>query len=125
MDSTQWIVTAIGIALMVAIALYFFLKHDSVVIVATASQGVQEQSILVKGGYHPADIQLKKDIPVRLVFNRQESTSCSEEVVIPEFGIKRTLTAFAETVVEFTPTKSGTYEFMCGMNMLHGSLIVT
>lgn len=124
MDTSQWIVTIAGIALIAAIVVYFFMKGKTVATVAATSQGIQEQSILVKGGYHPADVQLKRGVPARLIFNRQETTSCSEEVLIPEFGIKRTLPAFAETVVEFTPTQTGTFEFMCGMNMLHGSLVV-
>lgn len=124
MDTSQWIVTFVGTALVAVIALYFFKRGKAVLSVAAASQGTQEQNILVKGGYHPADVLLKRGIPARLIFNRQETTSCSEELVIPDFGIKRTLPAFAETVIEFTPTEAGTYEFMCGMNMLHGTLVV-
>lgn len=124
MDTTEWIVTVSGIVLIVAIALYFFTKGKSVVTNASATNGVQEQLITVKGGYHPADVRLQRGVLARLTFHRDERTSCSEEVVIPEFGIKRTLPAFEKTVIEFTPTKAGTFEFMCGMNMLHGSLIV-
>ena len=124
MDTTQLTVTISGIVLIAAIALYFFTKRKSAVSDASASNGIQEQLITVKGGYHPADVRLRKGIPARLTFHRDETTSCSEEVVIPEFGIKRMLPAFEKTVIEFTPTKSGTFEFMCGMNMLHGSLIV-
>ncbi|MEK0279618.1 heavy metal translocating P-type ATPase [Bifidobacterium mongoliense] len=94
---------------------------------ATAARedaGVQHVDIVVKGGYSPSTIQVRAGVPVRLAFDRRESGECSSHVVFPDFGIDRTLTAFQTTVVEFTPDAPGTYEFACGMNMLHGTLIV-
>jgi plastocyanin domain-containing protein len=61
---------------------------------------------------------------VRLVFDRQETSSCSEEVVIPDFGIRRFLPAHQKTAVEIDPREAGTFEFTCGMGMLRGKLIV-
>jgi plastocyanin domain-containing protein len=61
--------------------------------------------------------------PVRLVFDRQETSSCSEEVVFPAFGIKRFLPAHQQTTVEITPPAPGRYEFTCGMAMLHGAVV--
>ena len=61
---------------------------------------------------------------MRLVFERQETSGCSEEVVIPEFGVRKFLPAHKETVVEIQPQKAGSYEFTCGMGMLRGRLIV-
>jgi plastocyanin domain-containing protein len=63
-------------------------------------------------------------VPVRLVFDRQETSGCSEEVVIPEFGVRRFLPAFKKTTVELTPEQAGSYDFTCGMGMLRGKLIV-
>jgi plastocyanin domain-containing protein len=60
---------------------------------------------------------------VRLVFDRQETSGCSDEVVIPDFGIRRFLPAFQQTAVELTPPAPGRYEFTCGMSMIRGSLI--
>ncbi|MDN6783451.1 MAG: cupredoxin domain-containing protein, partial [Bifidobacterium mongoliense] len=94
---------------------------------ATAARedaGVQHIDIVVKGGYSPSTIQVRAGVPVRLAFDRRENGECSSHVVFPDFGIDRTLTAFQATVVEFTPDTPGTYEFACGMNMLHGTLIV-
>lgn len=124
MDTTQWMVTAIGLVLIAGIAIYFFIRPKESVSVASTANGIQEQNITVKGGYHPSEIRLRRGIPARLIFLRDETTSCSEEVLIPEFGVRRALPAFAKTVIEFTPDKAGTFEFMCGMNMLHGSLII-
>lgn len=124
MDTTQMIVLFVGIALVTAIAIYFFVKPTQVATDATSVHGIQEQTITVKGGYSPAVIRLKKGVPARLTFFRDETTSCSEEIVFPDFGIRRMLPAFENTIVELHPDEAGTYEFACGMNMLHGKLIV-
>jgi cupredoxin-like protein len=88
------------------------------------AEAVQEVTITVAGGYEPSQIQLKKGVPVRLRFNRKDTTACSEELVIPDFGVRKTLLALSETVVEFTPDKTGTFPFTCGMGMLKGQLVV-
>ena len=78
----------------------------------------------VKGGYSPDVIVVKKDVPVRLNFYRDETSSCSEQIVFGDFGIARDLPAYKTTPIEFTPDKSGEFTFACGMNMLRGKLIV-
>ena len=85
---------------------------------------VQEIRITVKGGYSPDVIRVKEGVPLRLVFDRQEASDCSDRVVFPDFQASKSLAAFATTTLEFTPTKSGSFGFACGMNMLHGTLIV-
>jgi plastocyanin domain-containing protein len=60
---------------------------------------------------------------VRLVFDRQETSSCSEEVVFPAFGVRKFLPAHEKTALDITPPVPGTYDFTCGMGMLHGRLI--
>jgi len=62
--------------------------------------------------------------PVRLEFDRQETSGCTEEVVLPDFGIRTYLPAHKTTPVEFTPTRPGSYEFTCGMAMVRGKIIV-
>ncbi len=88
------------------------------------AEAVQEVTITVAGGYSPSQVQLKKGVPARLRFLRKDTSGCSEELVIPDFGVKKTLVALSETVVEFTPDKAGTFPFTCGMGMLKGQLVV-
>jgi Cu+-exporting ATPase len=45
-------------------------------------------------------------------------------VIFADFAMSRFLAPFAETTVELTPSRPGTYSFACGMNMLHGSLLI-
>jgi plastocyanin domain-containing protein len=124
MSATDWLVVLGGLAALAWVNWYFFLAGRTSATAAAAAGGVQEVTIGVQGGYEPARVRVKRGVPVRLVFDRQESSGCSEEVVIPEFGIRRFLPAFKKTAVELTPEKAGSYDFTCGMGMLRGSLIV-
>ena len=123
MSATDWLVVAGGLAALAWVNWYFFFAGGTAA-AAAASGGVQEVVIGVRGGYEPARVRVRKGVPVRLVFDRQESSGCSEEVVIPEFGVRRFLPAFKKTAVELTPERAGSYDFTCGMGMLRGKLIV-
>ncbi|HEY7447092.1 MAG TPA: cupredoxin domain-containing protein [Vicinamibacterales bacterium] len=124
MDFTQLVVTAVGLALVTGILLFFFGPRKAVAARAAAS-GVQEVDILVQGGYSPAVVQAKRGQPLRLRFNRQETAACSDVVVFPDFGVRRDLPAFRTTIVELVPDRNGEFTFVCGMNMLRGTLVVT
>jgi Cu+-exporting ATPase len=87
--------------------------------------GVQEVRITVKGGYAPDRIEVEAGTPVRLLFDRRETGDCTARVVFTDFGINRSLPAFATTTVELTPDEPGVFGFACGMNMVHGTLVVT
>lgn len=124
MTSTDLVVVLAGATLMLAIYWWFFRAGRVAVQATTTASGIQEQVIVVSGGYSPATVTVRSGRPVRLVFDRQETNSCSEEVVLAAFGIKKFLPAHERTVVEFTPGTAGTYDFTCGMGMLHGTLVV-
>ncbi|MDN6424857.1 MAG: heavy metal translocating P-type ATPase, partial [Bifidobacterium crudilactis] len=91
---------------------------------AELEQGLQTVHITVKGGYSPSVIEASAGVPIRLEFDRQEDGECSSHVVFSELGIDKALPAFAHSTLELGALKAGEYPFACGMNMLHGSLIV-
>lgn len=124
MSAMDWIVLAAGVAAIAWINWYFFLAGRQAATATARTGGVQEVTITVHGGYEPAEVRLQKGVPARLVFDRQETSSCSEEVVLPDFGIRRFLPAFQKTTVELTPDRTGSFEFTCGMSMLRGRLVV-
>jgi plastocyanin domain-containing protein len=124
MSATDWAVVAGGLAAIAWVNWYFFAAGRGAATAAAASGGVQEVTIAVRGGYDPAQVRVRAGTPVRLVFDRQETSSCSEEVVIPDFGIRRFLPAHERTAVEIAPARAGSHEFTCGMGMLRGRLIV-
>ncbi|HXF74004.1 MAG TPA: heavy metal translocating P-type ATPase [Actinomycetota bacterium] len=85
---------------------------------------VQEVRVAVKGGYSPAVIRVRQGVPLRITFDRQEAGECTSEVVFPDFRVRRTLPAYARTTVELLPARPGEFRFSCGMNMVHGLLVV-
>ncbi|WP_253274421.1 cupredoxin domain-containing protein [Myxosarcina sp. GI1] len=87
---------------------------------AQTHQGVQELDIIVDGGYAPDRIVVNLGQPVRLNFFRQDPSSCLEQVLFPDFHQAADLVLNQTTTVEFTPQKSGSYTFHCGMNMFRG-----
>jgi plastocyanin domain-containing protein len=125
-QGTDWLVIVGGLAAIAWVNWYFFFAGRSAGSVAgppPASDGLQERLITVDGGYSPAVVRVKAGRPARLVFDRRDNGSCSEEVVFPEFGIRRFLPAGKQTAIDVTPPKAGRYEFTCGMSMLRGALI--
>jgi plastocyanin domain-containing protein len=124
MNTTNVIVNVAGLSIIAWIVWYFWLWKGEAVSARTQETGVQEIDVTVKGGYQPASIIVRAGQPVRLNFTRREASTCGEEIVIPAFG-KRAYLPQDETVpVEIVPEKAGEYEFTCGMNMMHGKLIV-
>ena len=124
MSADELLVVAVGVAAIGWINWYFFLAERRSAVAVGTADGSQEVTIAVRGGYDPSVVRVKRGAPVRLVFERKETSGCSEEVVIPAFGVRRYLPAFEKTVVELTPTAPGTYEFTCGMSMLRGTITV-
>lgn len=112
-------VTVGGIAL-IGLELWWFLFSKSQSQQAKASEGIQEMTITVDGGYEPSRVVVKAGQPVRLNFVRRDPSSCLEKVLFPDFHIAQNLALNNITKVEFTPEKPGKYLFTCGMNMFHG-----
>lgn len=118
MTINEWVVTGAGLAGIAWVNWYFFMAGR----VAATVKG-SEVVITVDGGYSPATIRARAGVPLRLVFDRKDNSSCSEEVVFPDFGVRKFLPTGEKTTIEITPPKPGRYEFMCGMSMLRGTLI--
>jgi plastocyanin domain-containing protein len=120
------LVTVFGAMVIVFINLYFFFsrRKSKPALAGPAEGNVQEVKITVRGGYSPDVVIVKKGMPVRLNFYREETADCSDTVVFGDFNIRQPLPAFKTTAVEFTPQKAGEYTFTCGMGMLKGKLIV-
>jgi plastocyanin domain-containing protein len=122
MDLTETLVVVGAGAAIVLVLWYFFGGREAAATVSAA--GVQEVKITVRGGYSPDVVVVKRGVPVRIAFYRDETSSCSEQVVFAEFGIARDLPAFESTTIEITPMQAGEFTFTCGKNLMHGKLIV-
>jgi plastocyanin domain-containing protein len=124
MTPLDWGVVAAGLSLIALINWYFFFSGGEGATVAAVTGGIAEVPIVVLGGYSPGTVRVPRGARVRLVFDRREDSSCSEEVVFPDFGVRRFLPAHQKTVVELSPASAGSYPFTCGMSMLRGTLVV-
>ena len=124
MDTSHIIVTLVGVGLLAFVGWFFFLAPHRVAAAVSSSAGVQQVDIVVKGGYSPNVIEVEHGKPVQLNFYRDEEGTCSEELLLPDFNIRRDLAPFKTTAIEFLPKQAGTFEFTCGMHMLRGSLVV-
>jgi P-type Cu+ transporter len=105
-----------------ALAWYFFGPRRAGV--ARVHSGVQEIDVTVQGGYSPSIIRARAGIPLRITFDRREGGDCTSRVVFADLGVNASLRPFASTTVEVFPREAGTFGFACGMNMVHGTLLV-
>ena len=134
--AVDWTVILGGVAAILCVNWYFFFagratsvaaapasSSDAIISGGPEHTAPSQVEITVDGGYSPSTVLVRSGCPVRLVFDRRDTSSCSEEVVLPDFGIRKFLPSGRRTVIEVTPKHPGTYEFMCGMSMLRGRLI--
>ena len=118
MTIDQIIVTVLGIA-GIAFVYWFFLMKKTKAIAVTDSV-----DITVNGGYSPEVIAIPKGKTTKINFIRKDPSSCLEEVVLSDFKIRKYLPLNQKTTIELTPQQIGEFNFVCGMNMYHGKIIV-
>ena len=129
MNATDWIAVLAGLAAIAWVNWYFLFAARSAsgttaAMPLSASEGqAAEVTITVDGGYSPSAIRVRSGQPVRLSFHRIDTASCSDEVVFPDFGIRRFLPTGDRTTIEITPPAPGRYPFTCGMSMHRGVVV--
>ncbi|WP_137992757.1 heavy metal translocating P-type ATPase [Streptomyces vilmorinianum] len=122
MGAVDVVVVASSVALIAALGWFFFGPRRARA--ARLEGGVQRVDVTVRGGYSPDVIRVREGIPVELVFDRQESGECTNRVVFPDLRVSAGLPAYARTTVRVDPPRPGSFGFACGMNMIHGTLLV-
>ena len=95
---------------------------------AQASKPVQAKAQTVKlsvddKGYVVTPGTVVAGVPVRMEVDLKTVTGCARTVVIDAVKVKKTVSE-GQTVIEFTPAKSGKVAIACGMDMVHGSFTV-
>jgi plastocyanin domain-containing protein len=92
---------------------------------ARASAAADETLIRVRGRYLPSVVHAEAGKPVLLVFLREETAVCSEQVLFPAFGRSVMLPPGERVRVYLPACAPGTYEFSCAMGVLRGALTVS
>jgi len=79
---------------------------------------------ITKDGFTPSKVTLRAGTPARLTFLRTTDETCAKEIVVPSLNVRRPLPLNEAVDVELTPQKAGTIEFVCGMAMLRGAIVI-
>ena len=81
-------------------------------------------STLQRGRY--PDIKVQTGVPIKWIINAPKGSlnGCNYRMLLRSFGIEHTLSE-GENVIEFTPSKSGTFQYTCWMGMIRGNITVT
>jgi len=74
-------------------------------------------------GYVVTPSRVTKGVPVKMEVDLATVKGCMRTVVIEAFNVKQTVKEGA-TTIEFTPSKSGPIQIVCGMNMGKGQFTV-
>jgi plastocyanin domain-containing protein len=116
----------IGVFLVVAGKNIFSSKNidGNVVIDDENNGGEQVVELGMKNyNYYPNIINLKYNVPAKIVVKTDEVKGCLRSIVIPDFNVKK-LIKTNDNIISFTPNKIGTFSFSCSMGMGFGKIIV-
>lgn len=118
MSIDKLIVIFTGIPLIGFVYWFFFWKKEDV--------GLTDKTlnIVVDGGYKPSIIKILKNQKTSISILRKDKNSCLEEIVFPDFRIKKYLPLGEKVEIDITPKEKGEFSFHCGMNMFSGKVIV-
>lgn len=118
MTLDELIVIILGIFGIAFTYWFFLMKKESVVIAEN------EVDIVVEGGYSPQVISVPKGRYTKLKFLRKDPSDCLEEIIMPDFKVRKHLPLNKKTIIEINPQESGEFGYSCGMNMFHGKIVV-
>ncbi|MBI2404592.1 sulfite exporter TauE/SafE family protein [Candidatus Gottesmanbacteria bacterium] len=93
--------------------------------VAGIASGVQRATISVSDRVYSSMVRkLKVGVPVELSLTTNQVNGCTRSFVIPSLSIAKVLPETGIEVVAFTPMKTGTLAYTCGMGMYTGTFEV-
>lgn len=119
--------SALGIALVASAVLVSVgtLAADQAGNGKESAAKVQTAKVVVTElGFEPDKLTLRAGTPVRITFVRTTDKTCGTEVIFPALKIEKALPLNQPVVIEFTPAKAGNLTFACGMDMLHGTVVI-
>ena len=112
------IVTSLGLGTIAAIYWFFFGKKEE------SMKASDTWNIIVEGGYKPNVIKIFKDKPATLTFTRKDPNPCLEEIVLPDYKIKKFLPINKPVTITLPLPHPDKISIHCGMNMFHGRIEV-
>lgn len=120
----QIIIIIAAIITIATIIWWFFAPRKTSSVTAKTENDRQQTTVTVSGGYSPEIIELKTGVRATLVFHRENPSSCFDEVVFPDFGIREKLPVGKDFPIEIPTDKSGEFQYSCGMHMFFGKVVI-
>ncbi len=116
------------IFLILGAGFFIFIKGSSGAsgnsVLTAESNDVQKVKLFVEGGRYVLEPNtMKIGAPVKIEADISRMPGCSKSVVISAFNVRKTLTN-NDNIITFTPTKSGTFNIACSMNMYRGTFTI-
>ncbi|MDF2804149.1 MAG: heavy metal transporter [Anaerocolumna sp.] len=92
---------------------------------AIVSKDIQTITTPLDYGRYPA-LVVKNNIPVKWTITAKKGVinGCNNEIIIPEYDLVVQLKE-GDNIIEFIPTKTGTFSYSCWMGMIRSSITVT
>lgn len=84
----------------------------------------QQATVTVAGGYQPAVINLKQGVPAEITFTRTSAQGCLDVVHSGELKFETDLPLNQPQTVTIPTDQAGTFDFSCGMDMIHGKVVI-
>jgi plastocyanin len=91
--------------------------------VPTQQGDFQVIKMTVASSFTPNTFTVQANKPVRWIVDGTQAGGCTQYLVMRDFGISESVGGTVSTI-EFTPTKTGSFMFSCGMGMVRGTMNV-
>lgn len=88
------------------------------------SENKQQATVEVAGGYKPETITLHQGIPAELSFTRTNDQGCLDVVHSKTLNFEEELPLNETKTVTIDTSKTGEFDFSCGMDMFHGKVVI-
>lgn len=116
-----------NIRTIAAFALSFVALAGSIGFGQTAKPETKVQTVKLTiddtGAYLVTPSNIVNGVPVKMEVDLQSVKGCARTVVISAFNVRKSVKQ-DDSTVEFTPTKTGEIDIVCGMNMVKGKFTV-
>ena len=89
-----------------------------------ASGPVRFQLAVTDTGFTPGRLTVPAGTPVTLVVTRKTDQTCVKEIVFPAQGIRKTLPLNEAVEIKLPASPNGVIQYVCGMEMLRGIVVV-
>lgn len=88
------------------------------------NKNLQEVTVTIDGGYKPDVVILKQGRPAKINLIRKSDRGCLGAVQSKDLNFSKELPLNQTVTVDVPTDQAGTYDFSCGMQMVHGKVEV-